>query len=268
MAFANDKLIAAALLVGLIGGAYLLRDAVKAPAPAPAPAPPQTASAPAQPPAVVAQPQSAPAQPQSAPAATLAAPQAAAPVGPAENLAWPSEDLSDPRYKPDDATVVAAKDDNAPAGIKAVNRLTEGNGKGLHRAEILIEGLHPGAVYTTSLFVKPVERSGILLELRDDDKAKRYGTARFDLKRGKMAKAGDVVNTGVEAIPGGWYRIWAEMPYSTERGVMNFTLLGDDGAPSYAGDGKSGLLVSGFQVNPGVGPAAYVATTIAPVSSR
>lgn len=256
MRFEHRTIIAAVLLVGLIGGAYISRGAMIATA-----ASPQASSAPAQPEVVAA-------QSQSASAASTTGPQASQPAGPAENLAWPSEDLTNLRYRPDDATVVPAKDDNAPAGIKTVSRLTEGAGSGLHRVEILVDGLRPDAVYTTSLFVKPVERSGILLELRDNDKTKRYGVARFDLKRGNLVRSGDVADSGIIAMSGGWYRVWAVMPYATERGVMDFTLLADDGAPSYAGDGKSGLLVSGFQVNPGTGPAAYVDTTDAPIVSR
>lgn len=257
MTLDNQKIIAAALLVGLIGGAYILRDTMS-PAPTPQAAPTQVSPAPPQPQAAVT------AQPQSAPAPASPALQS---TRPAENLAWPSEDLTNPRYRPDNATIATAKDDNAPAGIKTVNRLIEDDANAVHRAEIWVDDLHPGAVYTTSLFVRPVERSGILLELRDNDKSKQYGTASFDLKRAKWGKSGDVANAGLIAMPGGWYRVWAEMAYATGRAVVDFRLLGDGNALAYAGDGKSGLLVSGFQINPGSGPAAYVATTDAPVSS-
>jgi hypothetical protein len=59
------------------------------------------------------------------------------------------------------------------------------------------------------------------------------------------------------------------MPYDTGDAAFTFAILGPpDGAPEYPGDGKSGILIWGAQLNPEIGAGAYVSTKDGPAVPR
>jgi hypothetical protein len=122
----------------------------------------------------------------------------------------------------------------------------------------------PGAMHTVSVFAKPGERSGISLEMRDDQIGK-YGLMRFDLRHeAPMSSTGDVTECGIERLADGWLRVWAVMPFASDRAVVDFALLNASGELRYPGDGKAGLLIWGLQVEPGTAPSFYLATRDGP----
>src|SRR5262249_28094292 len=103
------------------------------------------------------------------------------------NLIWPSEDFS--QSLPENA-IVEINASAGPTGTKTATRLVEDLNDGRHRIERSAGGLRPGAVHTFSVFVKAAERTGIMLEIRDD-KPGKYGVVRFDVEaRSQLAKTG------------------------------------------------------------------------------
>jgi len=180
------------------------------------------------------------------------------------NLIWPSEDFAHANWGPLENASVEPNSDVAPDGTRTATRLVELAASGRHRIEGKAGGLQPGAPYVLSLYVKPAPRTGVMLEMRDEQQH-RYGTVRFDLEAQRIAlKSGDATNAGIDAAPNGWVRCWAMMPYEANNAYYSFAVLGPpDLAPAYAGDGKSGILIWGAQLDP-AGPLAYAATTEGP----
>ena len=189
-------------------------------------------------------------------------------VADGSNLAWPSEDFASSRYRLENLHVDVSESP-VPAGAQNAHRLVETVADGFHRVETVIDGATPGAMHTVSLFAKPGERGGISLEMRDD-KMGKYGLMRFDLRHEvRMSSTGDVTECGIERLADGWLRVWAVMPFASDRAVVDLALLSPRGEPRYPGDGKAGLLIWGLQVEPGTVPSVYRATTDGPqIDSR
>jgi hypothetical protein len=188
--------------------------------------------------------------------------QPAPPPPPAEqtngyNLIWPSEDFA--RASFDNATI-RDEADTGPNGTRTATLLVEDAIEGRHRIERSADGLQPGSVHTLSLYVKIAERSGLMFEMRDRGPGK-YGVVRFDLKKRELAKSGDLKDAGMRVGANGWIRCWAAMPFDSDQAVYTLGLLGPpDGAPVYKGNGRSGLLIWGSQLEPADRPGSYVAT--------
>jgi len=158
------------------------------------------------------------------------------------NLALEASDFTGPQWQPEGVMVRA---DNIGSGTSTAFKLVETADNGMHRIETHARRLAPGDVHTLSVFLRPGDRTNIRFEMRDDQKGK-YGIAVFDLLHQKvLGKSGDVTNAGIQAMPNGWFRCWATMPYATDSAVFNFALLDANGAASYPGDGRSGLSIWG-----------------------
>src|SRR5262249_41800216 len=87
--------------------------------------------------------------------------------------------------------------------------------------------------------------------------------ARFNVTRGVvLSKSGNVVAAGVQRLTEGWYRCWAAMPFATDHVGFNFALLTSRGNHSYRGDGKSGVLIGGAQLEPRDRPTGYARAAV------
>lgn len=146
----------------------------------------------------------------------------------------------------------------APDGTKTATMLIESNASGRHRVETSISGALPGQPHTLSLYVKPVQRSAIQFEMRDEQAAGKYGVSVCDLERGVVSTTqGDVTDAGLQHLPDGWFRCWATMPYTSSSVVFDIWLVRPDGNNLYSGDGRSGLLAWGLQFEAGTTPSGY-----------
>jgi len=145
----------------------------------------------------------------------------------------------------------------SPDGSNTAFRLVETASKGFHWIEADVSGISPGDIHTLSVFVKPSGRGNILFDMKDSNTGK-HGVARFDLTRkAVVAQYGDVFDAGLQALPDGWYRCWAGMPYATDSAVLIFSLLDNAGEGSYWGDDRSGLLIWGLQLEQGSRVTGY-----------
>jgi ABC-type polysaccharide/polyol phosphate transport system ATPase subunit len=198
--------------------------------------------------------------------ATLPAP--AAQQGTGQNLLWPSEDFTNPNWKRNQITI-ERNSSIAPNGQNVALKLVESADDGRHYIYTIIDGATPGVVHTFSVYFKLEERFAIRLELRDDPQT-RYGTATCNpptvRAEGSVIKTVDVTDGNVESLGDGWYRCWAAMPYDLARVVLAIELVDRNGAHTYKGDGRSGVLIWGAQFEPGSRPAAYVVTTTGPLA--
>jgi hypothetical protein len=176
--------------------------------------------------------------------------------GTGPNLALQAGPLIGGRWKLHNAILEPAAD-RTPDGSSTAHRLLETPGNAPHTVQATVTGLAPSEVYTLSLFVKPAERVAVQFEMLGDP-AGKYGLVRFNLADGTVVFAGgDLSDTGIEALPDGWYRCWAAMNYARETAVFNFRPLDAHGAPSYAGRRSTGLFIWGVQFEPGERPRGY-----------
>jgi hypothetical protein len=176
--------------------------------------------------------------------------------GDGPNLASPVADFAGGGWRLERVTVVP-RFAVAPDGSKTAVRLVETWNEGLHRIETTVSGVTPGAVHTLSLFVKADELAAIQFEMRDA-RVGKYGLAHFNLQdKGVTFEGGDVSDAGLQALPDGWYRCWAAMPYSSDTAVFNFALLGRGGVFTRRSFGLGGLLIWGVQFEPGDRPRGY-----------
>jgi hypothetical protein len=176
----------------------------------------------------------------------------------------PSENFSHANWHPSDVTLSGSVRDRAPDGSQSGTPLVESAENVRHFLYIITEGARPGAVHTFSIYVKPAGRTRLMLEIRDGAQPGRYGTGKFDLDAGMLDKNGDIVDLGIEAAGGGWFRCWAAMPYNTNQAVLGMYPADKDGGIVFKGDGNPGLLLWGAQFEPGSRPSGYSSTTAAP----
>jgi hypothetical protein len=145
----------------------------------------------------------------------------------------------------------------APDGSKTADRLVETSDYDRHRIEAAVSGVTPGQVYTLSVFVKPAGRIAMQFEMRGE-KPGKSSIVQFNFNDAAVTYAGgDVSDAGVQALPGGWFRCWAAMPYSGDTAVFNFALLGWQSAATYRGNESAGLLIWGVQFELGDRPRGY-----------
>jgi hypothetical protein len=119
---------------------------------------------------------------------------------------------------------------------------------GRHRFGIAVRGIIPGQVYRVALWLKAATESHILLDLRDGG-SQHYGTVIFSLPEAALLRGtGDVIGAGFESGDDGWTRVWVDMIYAEEPGVVYVVLLDLADSPEYVGDGKAVLDFRGIEV--------------------
>jgi hypothetical protein len=148
----------------------------------------------------------------------------------------------------------------APDGSNTADRLVETSDYGRHRIATVVPGVTAGGVYTLSIYAKAAGRTAMQFEMRGREPGE-YGIVQFNLNDAAATYAGGFVSdVGVQALPDGWFRLWAAMPYSGDTAGLNFTLLREHGAVAYRGSSSAGLLIWGVQFEPGDRPSGYAGT--------
>ena len=183
------------------------------------------------------------------------------------NLILRSEDFSHAAWTRDNAT--AAGTAAAPDGADAAQRLSEDTGTGQHRArQTVAASFAAGASLTISCFIKAAGRGFATLQFG----AANGFRACFDLAAftpapgfaGAAFGTGSFTAAGAQRFPGGWLRCWVtgkEDPAATVGEAYLNIVRAASYTDSYTGDGASGVLAWGYQVEAGPFPSSYVATT-------
>lgn len=119
-----------------------------------------------------------------------------------------------------------------------------------------------GTRYTYSLFVKAAERTNLRLQL--DDGSSPWTSTTFDLAAGTFASNVYADATaGMINIGNGWWRLWVS-GLATSTTVRGIAWLSNGGV-TYTGDGVSGLLVWGAQIETG-DLSSYIPTVASAVT--
>ncbi len=184
-----------------------------------------------------------------------------------QNLILSSANFLSSNWKMYEAPKVEASAAVVPNGVKSVFKLIELSDGGAHYFGVFtgVNRLTSGNVYTFSIYFKPLERSAVLLEVRDDPHSKG-GTNTCSVSNANVAGtskyAGDVINGSIENVGGDWLRCSASMVFSMANGIVAIYLANPDGATKYQGDGHSGLLIGGAQFEIGDHVTAYTPSSI------
>lgn len=182
-----------------------------------------------------------------------------------QNLLWPSDNFAGANWTSQHVTVMAGAGP-APDGKGSATRLAATSDNGRHYIYYSQSATPVAATYIFSIYAKPAELSALWFEIRDDPLPGKYGTADCNLANGgSAAKAGDIVDAGVEQAANGWLRCWAAMPFDRVNIDLGINIVSASGDYEYRGDGHAGMLVWGAQFEPGKRPTGYVPTTTGPV---
>jgi hypothetical protein len=177
------------------------------------------------------------------------------------NLQTYSEDFSNAVYIKVGATV-STNADVSPNGNTTADRLTEDTSTGIHTAAVTASQA-TGGDYTFSVFVKANGRTKFQLA----EGFSIGGNVNFDLSAVTATTTAPAKNGKIENYGNGWYKCsatWAFTGGATT--VLYLNLLNGAGSASYAGDGTSGVILWGAQLELGSYSTSYIPTTSASVT--
>ena len=173
------------------------------------------------------------------------------------NLITYSEDFSQSYWVKSGASVTSGF--VSPDGTNNAYKLVEDSANSRHFINST-EFSTPDTVYSSSVFVKPNGRNKIAL--RENAQTGNY--ASFNLSNGTVI-ATNGVSASIELMFNGWYRINYQITSGASI-ILGFELLSDSytsGDPylnPYQGDGSSGILIYGAQVESQSYATSYIPT--------
>ena len=171
------------------------------------------------------------------------------------------------------ACSVSADAGTAPDGTTTADKIVENSATAQHViTQIGITPLVAASVYTVSFFVKAAERfRGRLIFLdstQTDGVSVNFNLNTATVSGAAALGAGTLTASGIEAYANGWYRVWVSgaMNNAKTTGGPYLNLQDSVGNQSYLGDGTSGMLAWGAQLELGAFPSTYIPTTTVSVA--
>jgi len=184
------------------------------------------------------------------------------------NLVTHSEDFTNAAWVKTNATVTgdAAA---SPDGTTNADKLVEDSSTGQHYVDDQSLSVTSGTSYAASVFAKADERGFLVISLFQSVPTNEVW---FNLTSGAVGTVSGTATASIEDFGGGWYRCSVIVTANaTGSNTRFFIKLADaDNSNSYAGDGSSGLLIYGAQLeavtaaNPY--PSSYIPTSGATVT--
>ena len=149
----------------------------------------------------------------------------------------------------------------APDGELSAFKMIEGTNNIQHRVDKVASSCTTGFPYTLSVYAKPVERTWLRL-IVDSVFDPSNPTAWFNLTGSGVVGSLIAIDTASIALDrNGYYR--AQMSMTAQlTGVTRcyVQMVLADGGDAYPGDGTSGMIPWGAQLNPGVFATGYLRT--------
>jgi hypothetical protein len=156
---------------------------------------------------------------------------------------------------------VTANADTAPDGTSTADRLVEDTSTGGHVVVQSVAGLPDNTQCTASIFVKASSRNWAVLTFVD--KAGILNRVWFDVANGVQgATNGTVASFLAVQFPDGWWRLILTASTGTGASTpqVRVSMAAADNTVSYAGNGTSGLLLWGGQLEAGSSATSYTPT--------
>lgn len=173
-------------------------------------------------------------------------------------LTW-SENFGDAVWAKTNASVTT-NTAVAPDGATTADKLVEDSTTSIHRLNGTAS-VSAGVVYTTTVFVKASGRTFLYMNAG----AMHAAQSTFNLSTGTVAATAQG-SAAIISVGDGWYRCSVTGTAATTQSTQVFFQINNAGIAtdtSYTGDGTSGILLWGAQLEAGAFPTSYIPTTSA-----
>jgi hypothetical protein len=153
----------------------------------------------------------------------------------------------------------------APDGTLTMDKLIEDTTASNSHLLSATVSVTSGVIYTQTIYAKAGERTWFLMLFPSAQFGVNY-LAYFNLETGTVGTVSSGATASITHVGNGIYRCALTPPAATSTGSATITaarLATGDAAPTYTGDGVSGIYIWGAQFEAGASPSSYIPTTSA-----
>ncbi len=167
------------------------------------------------------------------------------------------------------ATTVTANSTEAPDGTTTADTIVETASSSEHNRFQPNQNTVTSQPYVISVFAKASTRSKLIIRTNVFN---GFQNAGFDLSAGTVTRTPSGLTCTITSVGNSWYRcVVSGTAVTGGSRTVGFNLATtdptDDTAPSYTGDGTSGLFLWGAQIEQRSSVTAYTPTTTAPITN-